>query len=181
MRVFIGVELQESDKEALLGVQKQLQQYCTRGNYTAKDNFHLTLQFIGEVSDSEITQLQETILYTTEEIQPFDSLFNTLGAFPKKKRSVVWIGTDAALKLTALYDRLHHHLAQSTLPVNKGAYIPHISLGRNLLLTEPVEKVAQHLDWQAIPIEINNITLFESVRLNDHLVYRPLYKISMNE
>lgn len=181
MRVFIGVELQESAKEALLGIQKELHYHCTRGNYTAKNNFHLTLQFIGEVSDSEIRQLQSVILKTAEEMQPFDNLLNTLGEFQKKQRSVVWVGTDAALKLTELYDNLHHHLSHSPLQVNKGSYIPHISLGRNLLLMEPFEKVAQLIVWQAIPIKINNITLFESIRLNGRLVYRPLYKINMND
>lgn len=176
MRVFIGVVLNDSVKEALFEVEQQLKLHCTRGNFTPLSNFHLTLQFIGDATDTEVEQFKAVIRETAEEVQSFDILLNNLGEFPKKNRSVVWAGPDSETKVTELYDILHDQLSQNELDIQKKPFTPHITLGRNLALTEPFDQITKKLSWDKIPVKIDNITLFESVRINDQLVYRPLEK-----
>ncbi len=48
MRTFIAIELEEEVKDALEGAQQQAAELCRKGNYTPKENFHLTLHFLGE-------------------------------------------------------------------------------------------------------------------------------------
>ena len=48
MRTFIAIELEEEVKDALEGAQQQAAELCRKGNYTPKENFHLTLHFLGK-------------------------------------------------------------------------------------------------------------------------------------
>ena len=47
MRTFIAIELEEETKAQLAEVQAEAEKLCRRGNYTPKENFHLTLHFLG--------------------------------------------------------------------------------------------------------------------------------------
>ena len=46
MRTFIAIELEEETKAQLAEVQAEAEKLCRRGNYTPKENFHLTLHFL---------------------------------------------------------------------------------------------------------------------------------------
>ena len=47
MRLFIAVRLSEGMKDALVHAQKELYDCGVRGRFTAEENLHLTLAFIG--------------------------------------------------------------------------------------------------------------------------------------
>ena len=46
LRTFIAIELEEETKAQLAEVQAEAEKLCRRGNYTPKENFHLTLHFL---------------------------------------------------------------------------------------------------------------------------------------
>ena len=54
MRTFIAIELEEETKAQLAEVQAEAEKLCRRGNYTPKENFHLTLHFLGEVQEEDL-------------------------------------------------------------------------------------------------------------------------------
>lgn len=53
MRLFIAIELNDRVKDELCVIQKRLKLRGMRGNFTIRENMHLTLAFIGEYSDPE--------------------------------------------------------------------------------------------------------------------------------
>lgn len=53
LRTFIAIELEEETKAQLAEVQAEAEKLCRRGNYTPKENFHLTLHFLGEVQEED--------------------------------------------------------------------------------------------------------------------------------
>ncbi len=57
MRLFFAIEFKEELKEFLFNIQQDVREHCMGGNFTSKDNFHLTLRFIGEQSPSQAEQL----------------------------------------------------------------------------------------------------------------------------
>ena len=59
MRTFIAIELEEETKAQLAEVQAEAEKLCRRGNYTPKENFHLTLHFLGEVQEEDLDYLHE--------------------------------------------------------------------------------------------------------------------------
>ena len=53
MRLFLAILLSDEMKDALIHTQNRWYDAGVRGNYTAEENLHLTLAFIGEVPDAQ--------------------------------------------------------------------------------------------------------------------------------
>ena len=53
MRLFIAIPLSDTMKDALTAVQDEMYDNGVRGNFTSRENMHLTLAFIGEYPDKE--------------------------------------------------------------------------------------------------------------------------------
>ncbi len=91
MRIFVAIEI--TNKEVINSITR----YQDKSNINAKpvksDNFHFTLQFLGEVAGEiteEITEALDKIKFLS-----FDVHLKGIGTFPKSKSpKVVWIGTD---------------------------------------------------------------------------------------
>ena len=56
MRLFLAILLSDEMKDALIHTQNRWYDAGVRGNYTAEENLHLTLAFIGEYPDAERCQ-----------------------------------------------------------------------------------------------------------------------------
>lgn len=174
MRVFIGVALSQSVKDSLFDLQQQLKPYSVKGKFTSATNFHLTLQFIGEATAAEVDVLKAVVSSVSEDLIPFELSLNHIGEFQKKNKSILWAGPDSVYFLNELYDKLHQSFLQHDVEIEKRWYTPHITLGRNVVLKESFEQMSQELDWNPFTVTIDNITLFESIRINDQLVYLPM-------
>ena len=51
MRLFIAIELPASFKNEVARIQKEVKQLSSGGRFVPKENFHITLHFIGESED----------------------------------------------------------------------------------------------------------------------------------
>ncbi|WHZ31662.1 RNA 2',3'-cyclic phosphodiesterase [Desemzia incerta] len=176
MRVFIGFELNETAKKALFKVQQQLIPAAKKGRFTDKDNFHLTLQFIGEANPKEIGQLRTIVAETAAETMPFELSVEVLGAFQKKKGLILWAGPKTSDPLMQLYERLHTVMRKKSFIIEKQPYTPHITLGRNIRWKERAEISFNPSLERPIPVQLEYLTLFESVRVNGRLMYRPFVR-----
>ena len=79
MRTFIAIELEEETKAQLAEVQAEAEKLCRRGNYTPKENFHLTLHFLGEVQEEDLDYLHEAIYETARRNRPFTMTIDKIG------------------------------------------------------------------------------------------------------
>ena len=124
------------------------------GRPVAAANLHLTLAFLGEISDHKAKVLADIAARITS--PTFSLTLDDLGHWPRP--GVVWLGTRRApLALLQLASLLRSHAArngchQSTLPFH-----PHISLLRGA--TRPVALPASTPQWQ---LEASEFSLYES-------------------
>ncbi len=59
------------------------------------ENIHLTIKFLGEVSENKITAIQESIIESLSSFGPFSVTLKGVGVFPNSKRMrVIWAGFD---------------------------------------------------------------------------------------
>ena len=181
MRVFIGVRLPEPIKEQLGAVQEEVKRASLKGSFTDPDNFHLTMRFIGEVNPEQKSAIETVLARCTQEQAPFLIETDGLGYFFKKNKWIIWLGIKENRQLHQLYDQLNAELlAQATTVADEVAFIPHLTLGRGIVLSqewETLSKVPLPSD-QKIPVTA--LTLFESVRVNGKLVYRPIADFPFN-
>ncbi|MCC3704622.1 RNA 2',3'-cyclic phosphodiesterase [Rouxiella badensis] len=124
------------------------------GRPVAAANLHLTLAFLGDVSDAKARVLSGIASRITS--PTFSLTLDDLGHWPRP--GVVWLGTRRApLALLQLASLLRSHAArngcyQSTLPFH-----PHVSLLRGA--TRPVALPASTPEWQ---LDANEFSLYES-------------------
>lgn len=175
MRVFIAIEFSDTIKKYLFDKQQLARKYCTKGNFTSSANFHLTLRFIGEVQNNELSSIKKAIDDTAELNNPFEISFDSIGCFSRGFKKILWIGIQKSNELQNLYTCLEDALSKYGYIKDEKGYSPHITLGREVV-TDNMESLKNEIEIKSEKINVTGISLMESTRVNGILTYRPLYQ-----
>ena len=172
MRLFIAIQLNDEMKDALTRLQKQLQRQGVRGNFTRRENLHLTLAFSGEYPDPyDVNDIMETI-----DVEPFDISLDSLGSFGSRwwmGLSHTWSGEeDDCDELKTLAKHLRHALADAGIPYDRKKFSPHITLVRKLTVREIPEEVLANLPHASMLVD--HISLMRSERGKHGMIYTEL-------
>ena len=131
MRTFIAVDVSST---AIARLQNEIM--STTG-WSPRDvkpveaqNFHFTLIFLGEKSDSDVAKIKDKMAQV--QFEPFTLTYTGVGAFPKPASArVVWIGTDqeGGQKLVALASNVAAKMAELGFQADK-PFSPHMTIFR---------------------------------------------------
>ena len=130
MRIFIALPLTDEDRRGV----KKVVKYLERGRWAVawepEEKWHLTLAFLGEVSDIE--PVLAAVASACKNMSPFTLKFKGLGAFPDLLLpKVVWLGLKGDLKsLYKLVKNLRGELDGAGIDFDHKVFRPHITLGR---------------------------------------------------
>lgn len=130
MRCFIAIELPENLKEylsALIPLKAQLDGV----NLVQKDNFHITLKFLGEVEEKKIPEVIEQLKQIASEFSSFDLKITMPGVFPnKEKPRVIWIGTGNTDVLVEIAKKIDKAMETKGFKTEERAFTSHITVAR---------------------------------------------------
>lgn len=122
MRLFIAIELDDSIKKSLTGAMHDLKKSGVRGSYTASNNLHLTLAFIGEVEDAlEIKTALQSVSF-----KPFKLSLSDFGNFG----DILWVGVKGNQGLSQAAKGVREALDQAGISYDRKKFAPHITLVR---------------------------------------------------
>lgn len=161
MRLFIAIQFDPELTYALCDFQNNMRLSGVTGNFTKKENLHLTLAFIGEYpSPDEILDVMEDVTFDA-----FDIEIDGVGMFG----DLFWVGLSKSDELNNYVKRLRNALADNGIPFDKKGFKPHITLVR-----KPV-----HKDGEKIPVylpprgkmTVTRISLMSSKRGKDGMIY----------
>ena len=99
MRCFIAIDLSDEVRSALDATQGRLRARAPRADVRWVDpaGMHLTLQFLGEVSDARLADVRSALATAATAVSPMALACRGLGAFPGLARPrVVWAGIRGA-------------------------------------------------------------------------------------
>ncbi len=166
LRVFVGIELSDEIVRNARGVVDELQQHGAIAKWVDPQNLHLTLNFLGEVNETEVHEVCAAVIATTRGILRFEWTCRGVGAFPNFNRPrTIWLGVQEGSEQTIA---LQHELAQALdeigFPKENRRFTPHITLGRvrgkwNKELTEIVDG---HKHFEAGRSAVNEVVVFSS-------------------
>ncbi|MBU3145158.1 RNA 2',3'-cyclic phosphodiesterase [Clostridium sp. CF012] len=179
IRIFIAIDFEKSIKSYLLHIKNKLERYFTKGRLTDIDNFHLTLQYIGELEESNIPKLLNALQECASKHDPFSITLDTLGSFKKGDSNILWIGINNSEDLMRIYEELCITLKREKIAFDEKPLKPHITLGRNIILKKPIDELENLISIENVIIPINNITLMESKRIDGKLVNIPVATLSL--
>ena len=122
MRLFIAILFEENIIDALTDFQADLRSQGVTGNYTKRENLHLTLTFIGDYDDPD----KVLDAMAQADFKPVGISLDGVGSFG----DLFWVGMDADPKLAAYVKRLRRSLAENGIPFDRKRFMPHITLIR---------------------------------------------------
>lgn len=174
MRAFIAMELPELFADETAYVAQQLSR-AIQGRYTPRENYHITLAFLGEIDEVQVRDTMEAM----DEIsaQCVRLIPDGIGKFGKPSNATLWMGLSKDPGLMNVTEQLRTALKTNGVPFDDKPFLPHITLARHAVL--PKSQLPDLLFPQEATAGC--ITLFKSTLNRDHSVYKPLYSISLDE
>lgn len=167
MRLFFGLPFDAEARAAFLQVQGRLAERAEGGKFTAAENFHLTLAFLGEVDESRLGEL--LAILRENPIPPIDLLFDRVGQF---KGGVWYLAPRTCATLFFGQVGLESALRRAGFFQEKRIYQPHLTLGRGVLFSNG-EELPPFLE-QPVPAHTPGAALFHSHRIGGMLRYTQL-------
>ena len=166
MRLFVAINFSDEVKDALCETIADLRDAARRGRYTARENLHLTLAFIGETNrvDDALAVMEEVAAEAFP--APVPIALSEAGVFGGKGGDLHWVGVENTPALKTLADRLAAGLRAEGFAIEKRRFTPHITIGREVVLREGAVIRVHPARMQA-----DHISLMRSDRFDGWLVY----------
>lgn len=161
MRLFIGIKLDTKAIKKIDSYMNYLYQTGVRGTYTKTNNIHLTLEFLGEVDKDKVSKLLDIINSVDISKLEYLEIDRT-----KMLKSIIVLNVLKSDILLEVQKDLHLKLKVNGFNLQERPYSPHITLVR-----EASKSFEENIKVVSV---VSKITLFESVRINNSLVYKEL-------
>lgn len=166
-RVFIAINLPETVKKELSSFQFKWPELPCR--WVKKDNLHITLAFLGYLTDEELVEVCKITKETASKHSPFFvNLRKIIYGPPKTTARLVWVEGEKSEELAKLRNDLEAELVglSSELESERGrGYLPHLTLGRlrqwEFRKIEPEERPEINEDIN-LSFEVSSIDVMES-------------------
>ena len=174
MRLFIAVNFNNDVKNRIQKVQDELLSQVISGNYTIRENLHLTLVFLGETPENRIDVLIDIL--KKFKFSAVKLNFKTTGFFKQKSKELWWLGIDQydpeVIKFLKEQERLRHELLTHQFSFDPKPLKVHITLARQIVKIKPV-----FINFNNIFIDVDRISLMKSERIKGKLIYTELFTV----
>lgn len=190
MRLFLGVEIDDTVKAAAVDAAERLRQRlqraapALRARWVPSEHLHITIWFIGEVTD-ERRQAIEDALRTPFETPVFDLQIGGAGLFPPSGRPrVFWLGLRQG---SAAFSELHREVGERLTPLGfepeRRSYTAHLTLARVKDATgtssRAIAGVVAGLPAECGVSRVSALTLFRSRLSPRGAAYEPLLRVPL--
>lgn len=166
MRTFIAIEIPSEIKAAIADLQTRLRSAGADVNWTKPENLHLTLNFLGEVDEKRIVEVEKACVDLAAEFQPFTLSLSDTGAFPNTRQPrVLWAGLSGETgNVVEMHRRLDERLALIGFKREEKRFHPHLTIGR-LKSNKKTRELLALVDAHRLPelsFEVAEIVLMKS-------------------
>jgi 2'-5' RNA ligase len=171
VRSFIAIDLPDSLFGQLEQVSDNLQELLEGMpiRWIAASNIHLTLKFLGDVSEKNIPMINEILKTEAASHKQFEVSVGGFGVFPNFTRPrVIWVGVEAPDELENLQRRIDVETARLGYVPDRRKFNPHLTLGRVSRNANPneVRSISAVLRKQRVSflgaVRISEVNLFRS-------------------
>jgi 2'-5' RNA ligase len=130
MRAFIAIDLPGAVHSALAEAQQCFRSAASDARWTRPEGTHLTLKFLGEISDAQTKQVVEALTQIGP-FEPFSVEVKSFGFFPQAQTPrVFWAGVMAPPALAELAAQVESRMEKIGFEREDRAFAPHLTLAR---------------------------------------------------
>ena len=167
IRLFVALELPETVRDRLVGLQGGV----PGARWAHDDQLHLTLRFIGDVTEDVGHDVDDAL--SSIRAPGFELELSGVGEFGGKNPRALWAGVRANGALVHLQKKIETALQRIGLEAETRKFSPHVTLAR--MRGAPREKVMQFLSEYGLfasgPFKIERFVLFSSHQGSGGSVY----------
>lgn len=180
IRSFLAFELPPDIKEILSRVSEEMRGFPVDVRWVPTDNIHLTMVFLGNIPEDNITRIEQSVSNVCKEAGAFSVRLSGVGVFPNRRRpSVLWAGLDGEIeRMGELRDALQKALAPLGIKEETRGFAPHLTLGRfkkGPPRREQVERLLSEYESLSSPVcTMDKLKLFRSQLRPGGAVYTEL-------
>lgn len=181
IRSFLAVPLPDSLKQRLAELQNDLRQKLRNVRWTRPEALHLTLRFLGDVTQEDLDKIRTSVLSVERTQKAFEVTAKGLAAFPDSRRPrVLWIGLEPAKPLTALHSACQAALTTAGIAPEERPFRPHLTLGR-LKRQEPgLASLISTRENQAVgTFPVQQLVLYQSLLHRSGAEHIPLLTVDL--
>lgn len=167
LRLFVGIEFPPELK-------LQLSLLCSgipKARWVDPGNLHLTLRFIGEISEDLAADVDDALIQLRA--RRFMLQLAGTGVFGGERPRSLWVGVERHPDLLGLRDKIEQALTRIGLPPETRKFAPHVTLARlqNPPLDQLAEFLAAHAGFRAEPLPVKSFSLIASYPTKAGSVY----------
>ncbi len=174
MRVFISIDIPEKVKEEIKKIQDNLPEFL--GKKTEVGKLHLTLKFLGEISEEEIKEIKKRL--ETINFEKFKAEINSMGVFSKEFLKIIWLDIKNCDELQREIDNI-----LSDLFLKEKRFMSHLTIAR-VKNVENKKDFLEKLNQIKIPkinFIVENFKLKKSLLTNQGPDYQDIEIYSANK
>ncbi len=184
IRTFIAVDVPENVKEKIFELEKELARTVVEGvKWEEKEKFHITLKFLGDLSEDAIDSIYEVLSESLKGFGKFSVIYKGVGCFPEiKNLRVIWVGCeDPSGKLFKLREIVEEKMSELGFEREDKEYHPHITLGRVKKpknISNLIKKI-ESINFESEAGEVAEVLIMKSDLKPSGSVYTVLKKIKL--
>lgn len=124
-RLFVAIDLPDDYRNTVADIGRDL----PGARRVPREQLHLTLRFIGEVSDETFAAVRSTLAGVKGAAFPL--ALRGIGHFPPGRHPrVLWVGVDGGVQLLELQQEVELALIGASIPPEERKFSPHLTLAR---------------------------------------------------
>lgn len=190
IRSFIAIDLPNDLQQSLTQVSGNLGAVLGRKvvRWVDTHKIHLTLKFLGDVSDTNIALIKEIIQAEALTHKVFEISVGGLGVFPNMTNPrVIWVGVEAPDELFNIQRRIESEITRLGYPPEKREFSPHLTLGRvsRSATQKEIRKLNEDLRQQKLGFvgaaRVTELHLLKSDLKPDGAVYTKLHTAQLGQ
>jgi len=149
------------------------------------ENMHLTLKFLGEISEGRVDEISDVLTDCLSSFSAFDVSLKGVGVFPNLKRiRVVWVGYDKNReKLVGMNNSIEGALSKIGFQ-REHRFHPHLTLARVRSPRKQDELISFVKKYESTPfgeIKIKSVDLMQSTLTPKGPIYSILRSVELSD
>ncbi|MBV9341213.1 MAG: RNA 2',3'-cyclic phosphodiesterase [Acidobacteria bacterium] len=174
MRLFVAIDLDDAIRDEIRRFIDIARAFAPEVRWVQAESLHVTLKFIGEQPDAKVHEVQKAL--SSISLNSFQLLFRGCGFFPTPRAArVFWVGIEADRGLGELQTAVEQALEKISIPRERRAYSPHLTLAREGS-GAPRWRKGDHLNQRFTGLQgylaANTVPEFGSMPAREFFLYR---------
>ena len=184
-RTFIAIPIDRSQSRLTMDLVDQLSELGYGYKWSSEENLHVTLNFLGDVPETELNSVCKTVKSCVEAFDSFEMSIGGIGAFPSlEKPRIVWAGIQSGSEaMCEIQESIAAGLQSIGYPREARPFRPHLTLGRIRRNSRPDSKLGEELvlldGFDAGSTQVHQVIVYSSFLDRSGPVYTPISRIDL--